>query len=78
MKISLYFDIYPWTTSENVAVFSRSYVPERNKLAKRYQVNVEVPDPAEPDEVLEAKAMRLEEVRAGAAEVSEELERAKL
>lgn len=54
MKVSIYFDIYTWSTPENIHPTTK---PSESKLngATRYRVDVDIPDPAKPDEIISGK-----------------------
>ena len=54
MKLSIYLDTYQW--SRELKDFSVSLIPYKKSdiQAKRYRIDVEIPDPAEPDAVINA------------------------
>jgi len=53
MKLSFYFDVYPWTKETDI-VYARTGVDsEKHSGAKRYRVDVEVEDPCQPDEIIQ-------------------------
>jgi len=60
MKISIYFDVYPWTRSIG-DVFPTMLPGTKPDNAKRYCVDVVIPDPAEPDLVTEGEAKEVDE-----------------
>jgi len=55
MKIVFYFDVQPYTKPENIFVSISPY--EKMPGAKRYKVELEIPDPAMPDETIQAEAI---------------------
>lgn len=51
MKVDIYFDVYPYTNSpEDISPTTHPW--EKSKDATRYKVSVEIPDPRNPDVVL--------------------------
>lgn len=60
MKLSFYFDIYPWTKPGTHIYASTSYNP-KDSNAKRYRVDFEVPDPAQPDEIINVQPIEVTE-----------------
>lgn len=56
MKLSFYFDIYPWTKPNETIYASTSYEHKHSNV-KRYRIDVEIPDPAEPDEIIKTNAI---------------------
>jgi hypothetical protein len=55
VKISFYFDVWPWTRAADIIAWSAP----NSKLegATRYRVDVEIPDPESPDVVLQGEAV---------------------
>lgn len=57
MKVSIYFDVYPWTSStEEIFPFTKAQSVKLDDSVTRYRVDVEIPDPARPDAVIQAEA----------------------
>lgn len=57
MKVRIYLDVFPWSNKpENM--WANTVPTEKPDGAKRYAVDVEIPDPAGPDAVVEAEAVR--------------------
>lgn len=54
MKLSIYFDVYSWTTQDNI--WFQSIPADKPSNCKRYRVDVEIPDPKQPDVIMEAEA----------------------
>jgi hypothetical protein len=53
MKLSIYFDVYPWTKPEDIWPMARNTASTMTLSpgGKRYKVEVEVPDPIEAESV---------------------------
>lgn len=60
MKLSLYFDIYPWTKSTDV-IYTSSIKDAKSHGAKRYRVDIEIDDPAQPDKIISAQPTKVSE-----------------
>ena len=59
MKLSIYFDVEPWMKPENIISFTVPY-SEKSSSAKRYRVDVEIPDPVQPDVVIPGEAVEVQ------------------
>jgi len=58
MKVDIYFDVYPWTNNpEDISPTTRPW--EKAKDAIRYKVSVEIPDPKNPDIVLDGNTEKV-------------------
>lgn len=57
MILNIYFDVYPWTTQENI--YFQNIPADKPSNAKRYRVDIEIADPKDPDEVFEAEAKEI-------------------
>ena len=56
MNVSIYLDVYPWTRKAE-DIFVTTAPRKHGELNKRYRVDVEIPDPAEPDEIIKGIAI---------------------
>lgn len=54
MKLSVYFDVFPWTTQENI--YFQNIPADKPMNGTRYRVDVEIPDPKNPDVIIEGEA----------------------
>jgi len=54
MKVTFYFDVFSWSKPGNV--FASVDPSPKAEGCRRYRVDVEVPDPGDPDVVIEGKA----------------------
>ena len=61
MKVRIYLDVYLWSTDAD----SMWVTTKPNSLpsagTKRYAIDVEIPDPAQPHEILSAEAVEMKE-----------------
>ena len=55
MKIKVYADVHPWTTPENL--FVTCLPSAKPDGAIRYEIDIEIPDPKQPDVILEGKVV---------------------
>lgn len=60
MQLSFYFDIYPWTKAGDV-IYASTIKEAKSTQSKRYRVDVEIPDPAQPDEIISAQPIEVTE-----------------
>ena len=60
MKISFYFDVYPYSKSDEIYTVNRSQLMPKYSNAKRYQIDVEIADPTDVDEVINAEAIEVQ------------------
>lgn len=58
MKIEFYFDVYPWTKPESIYPMVQN-PSEKPRGAKRYKIEVEISDPAQPDEIITSQAIEV-------------------
>ena len=58
MKLSFYFDIYPWSKPTD-NFYASTMKDTKPNSAKRYRVDVEVDDPAQPDEIVNAQPIEV-------------------
>lgn len=67
MKVSIYFDVYPWTSSpEEIFPFMKVQSVKLDDSVTRYRVDVEIPDPRQSDVVIQADAKPMKDGREGA------------
>lgn len=67
MKVSIYFDVYPWTSSpEEIFPFTKAQSVKLDDSVTRYRVDVEIPDPGQPDAVIHAEAKPMKDGKEGA------------
>lgn len=60
MKLSFYFDVYPWTKSSDV-IYTSTLVERKQASATRYRIDIEIDDPAQPDKIVKAKPIEVTE-----------------
>jgi len=60
MKVDLYMDIYPYMKNPSMQILASNFPGSKHSGCKRYLIQVEIPDPAEPDRIIEAEAKEVE------------------
>lgn len=61
MKLSFYFDVYPWTKEYEV-IYASTSIGNKLSDATRYRIDVEIKDPADPNEVINTQAITEEKI----------------
>lgn len=58
MKVTIYFDVYPWTNESSPNTIWPTCDPTipKDVDVTRYKIQVEIPDPKKPDVVIDAVA----------------------
>ena len=56
MKFKIYFDVWPWSKPKDL-FFSAAPAHSKPDGATRYAVEVEIPDQAKPDVVIQGSAV---------------------
>ena len=60
MKLSFYFDVNSWMKKGD-DVWAVTNPAAKLPNSTRYRIDVTIPDPAEPDKVIEGKAVEVKE-----------------
>ena len=61
MKLSFYFDLWPGTKASDT-IYASTRADVKPIHTTRYRIDVEIKDPADPDEVINTKAITEEKI----------------
>uniref|UniRef100_A0A6M3K8P7 Uncharacterized protein n=1 Tax=viral metagenome TaxID=1070528 RepID=A0A6M3K8P7_9ZZZZ len=59
MKATIYFDVHPWTTGPDDLLFTAQPIRPKNPDARRFKVEIELPDLFEVDETIQTAAVEV-------------------